>query len=158
MVGIAHDITDRVVAEAARQESEAQLRQSETQLRQQTQDLEHTVIQLQKAQTQLVQSEKMSSLGQMVAGIAHEINNPVGFIHGNLKHARDYIEDVLKLLELYRQQVPDATPDIQTLDRGDGFGVYPRGFAQITVFDGSGNNSYPRNCAIATQLFSLGRS
>ncbi|MGB3557004.1 MAG: PAS domain-containing protein, partial [Geitlerinemataceae cyanobacterium] len=101
VVGIAHDITDRVVAEAARQKI--------------TQDLENTVIQLQQAQTQLVQSEKMSSLGQMVAGIAHEINNPVGFIHGNLKHACDYIEDVLKLLELYRQQVPDATPDIQAL-------------------------------------------
>lgn len=115
VIGIAHDITARVLAEAARQKSEAQLRQSETQLRQQTQDLERTVLKLQQAQTQLVQSEKMSSLGQMVAGIAHEINNPVGFIHGNLKHACDYIEDVLKLLELYRQQVPDATPDIQAL-------------------------------------------
>jgi two-component system, NtrC family, sensor kinase len=108
VIGIAHDITARVLAEAARQTSEAQLRQ-------QTQDLERTVQKLQQAQTQLVQSEKMSSLGQMVAGIAHEINNPVGFIHGNLKHACNYIEDILKLLELYQQEVPDATPEIRSL-------------------------------------------
>lgn len=105
VIGIAHDITARVLAEEARQKSEAQLRQ-------QTHDLERTVLKLQQAQTQLVQSEKMSSLGQMVAGIAHEINNPVGFIHGNLKHASDYIKDILELLRLYQQDVPNPSPQI----------------------------------------------
>jgi two-component system, NtrC family, sensor kinase len=106
VIGIAHDINARVLAEEAGQKIEIQLRQ-------QTQDLERTVQELQQAQTQLVQSEKMSSLGQMVAGIAHEINNPVGFIHGNLKHACDYIGDILELLKLYQQQFPDGTPKIQ---------------------------------------------
>lgn len=105
VIGIAHDITARVLAEEARQKSEAQLRQ-------QTHDLERTVLKLQQAQTQLVQSEKMSSLGQMVAGIAHEINNPVGFIHGNLKHACDYIKDILELLMLYQQEFPNPSRKI----------------------------------------------
>ncbi|MGK7901994.1 MAG: response regulator [Hormoscilla sp.] len=59
-----------------------------------------THVQLRKAQMQLVQSEKMSSLGQLVAGVAHEINNPANFIHGNLFHARQYTEELLEFLEL----------------------------------------------------------
>ena len=77
------------------------------------QELERALGELQHAQTQLVQSEKMSSLGQLVAGIAHEINNPVSFIYGNVDHATDYIEDLLRLLELYRTTYPQPTADIQ---------------------------------------------
>jgi PAS domain S-box-containing protein len=95
IVGIAHDVTDRVLAETALQKSEAQLRQ-------QAKDLEKALQDLQQAQARLLQSEKMSSLGQMVAGIAHEINNPVSFIHGNLMHAKNYIQDLLTLIELYQ--------------------------------------------------------
>ncbi len=81
----------------------------------QAQQLQDTLEELQQAQAQLVQSEKMSSLGQMVAGIAHEINNPVNFINGNLDHARTYTQDLLELIHLYRQQYPQASLDIETL-------------------------------------------
>nr|WP_322664388.1 histidine kinase dimerization/phospho-acceptor domain-containing protein [Dendronalium sp. ChiSLP03b]MDZ8208101.1 histidine kinase dimerization/phospho-acceptor domain-containing protein [Dendronalium sp. ChiSLP03b] len=80
------DISDRKQAEAA-------LQQSETELRQKSQDLEQTLKELQTMQLQLVQNEKMSALGNLVAGVAHEINNPVGFIAGNIEPAKDYIKD-----------------------------------------------------------------
>ena len=76
------------------------------------QELEKLLVKFQRTQTQLIQSEKMSSLGQMVAGVAHEINNPVGFIHGNITHAREYMEDLLSLLELYQHHYPQPHPDI----------------------------------------------
>ncbi|PSB13871.1 two-component sensor histidine kinase [filamentous cyanobacterium CCP2] len=66
-----------------------------------------------ETQTQLIQTEKMSSLGQMVAGIAHEINNPVNFIYGNLNYVNTYTEDLLKLIRLYQQHYPQANPEIQ---------------------------------------------
>lgn len=79
-----------------------------------TQELQQALDHLRQAQSQLVQAEKMSSLGQLVAGVAHEINNPVNFIHGNLIHANQYIQDLLELLTLYDRQYPDSTLDIQT--------------------------------------------
>jgi light-regulated signal transduction histidine kinase (bacteriophytochrome) len=65
--------------------------------------LEHTLHYLQQTQAQLIQNEKMSSLGQLVAGVAHEINNPVSFIYGNLCHAMEYTDDILELLSLYQK-------------------------------------------------------
>lgn len=62
---------------------------------------------LQEAQTQIMQQEKMSALGHLVAGIAHEINNPLGYITGNLEITQDYIQDLLALISLYQQQIPD---------------------------------------------------
>ncbi|MBW4693280.1 MAG: HAMP domain-containing histidine kinase [Lyngbya sp. HA4199-MV5] len=78
------------------------------------QELERLLVE-QKATTtqQLIQSEKMSSLGQMVAGVAHEINNPVNFIYGNLSHAQDYLDDVLKLVETYELAVPQPPIAVQ---------------------------------------------
>lgn len=73
--------------------------------RQQSIDLQAALTQLQQAQTHLIQSEKMSSLGQLVAGIAHEINNPVNFIHGNLSHATQYAKDLMQLLRLYHARL-----------------------------------------------------
>ncbi|MGF1460169.1 MAG: ATP-binding protein [Leptolyngbyaceae cyanobacterium] len=67
---------------------------------------------LQQTQTQLVQTEKMSGLGQMVAGIAHEINNPVNFIYGNIPHITEYLDDLTDLLTLYRQHYPNPNPEI----------------------------------------------
>ncbi|WP_293302722.1 MULTISPECIES: ATP-binding protein [unclassified Microcoleus] len=83
----------------------------------QTQDqvklLNSALDELKKTQTHLVQSEKMSSLGQMVAGIAHEINNPVNFISANLPHTTKYTKDLLDLVSLYKQTFPEVTPEIE---------------------------------------------
>ncbi|HEY9880669.1 MAG TPA: ATP-binding protein, partial [Leptolyngbyaceae cyanobacterium] len=95
-----------------RKQAELALAESEGQLRQRTQALEATLQELQQTQMQLIQSEKMSSLGQLVAGVAHEINNPVNFIYGNLNHARNYIEDLLSLLKCYQTHYPDLPPEI----------------------------------------------
>jgi signal transduction histidine kinase len=89
-----------------RQRVEEALRGSNHRLRQ-------TLQQLRNTQSQLIQTEKMSSLGQLVAGVAHEINNPVNFIHGNLPHISRYVEELLDLLSLYQQHYPDPAPAIQ---------------------------------------------
>jgi signal transduction histidine kinase/L-asparagine transporter-like permease len=78
-----------------------------------TTELQMTLQRLQQTQLQLVQQEKMSSLGQLVAGVAHEINNPVNFIHGNVEFATDYIQDLLELLHLYETHYPQPQPEIQ---------------------------------------------
>ncbi len=72
--------------------------------------LQQTLEELQRTQVQLIQSEKMSSLGQMVAGIAHEINNPINFIHGNISHASEYVQDLLHLVAIYQQEYPRPSP------------------------------------------------
>lgn len=90
-----------------------QLRESEAQLTQQAQNLQQAFQELKSLQLKLVQSEKMSSLGQLVAGVAHEINNPVGFIHGNLGHVQTYSQDLLSLVELYQKHYPNPIVEIQ---------------------------------------------
>jgi len=95
------------------EERTLQLQEKNSLLREQAIQLELTLKELQATQTQLIQTEKMSSLGQMVAGIAHEINNPINFIYGNLTPASDYFHDLLGLLNLYQEQLPNATPEIQ---------------------------------------------
>ncbi len=79
---------------------------------QQAQQLGATLKELQRTQARLLQTEKMSSLGQVVAGVAHEINNPISFIHGNLTHIREYSEGILNLLELYQQTYVNPPPQI----------------------------------------------
>ncbi|MEH2085462.1 sensor histidine kinase [Nostoc sp.] len=79
---------------------------------QQAQELSKTLKELQNTQAQLIHTEKMSSLGQLVAGVAHEINNPANFIHANLNHASVYSQDILDLLKLYQQTYPNPTPEI----------------------------------------------
>ncbi|MCU0567282.1 MAG: response regulator [Oculatellaceae cyanobacterium Prado106] len=69
-------------------------------------------LKLRKAQMDLLQKEKMTSLGKVVAGVAHEINNPVNFIHGNLPHAQKYIHNLLRLIELYKKHHPQPIPEI----------------------------------------------
>lgn len=83
------------------------------QTRQQTQELAEMLNDLRQAQTQLIQTEKMSSLGQLVAGVAHEINNPVNFIYGNLMYVDEYAQDLLSLMRLYQKYHPEPVAEIE---------------------------------------------
>ncbi|AVH72132.1 ATP-binding sensor histidine kinase [Nostoc sp. 'Lobaria pulmonaria (5183) cyanobiont'] len=82
-------------------------------LNEKNQHLQAALEELQSTQSQLIQSEKMSSLGQMVAGIAHEINNPINFIHGNITHASDYVQQLLDLINIYQQQYPHPSAIVE---------------------------------------------
>lgn len=90
-----------------------QLTQRDRQIQHQLEELNQTLKKLQETQAYLVQSEKMSSLGQMIAGIAHEINNPVNFIHGNLTYVKQYTDDLLQVINLYETECPDISPEMQ---------------------------------------------
>ncbi|MCL1467962.1 response regulator [Argonema galeatum] len=96
-----------------RQEKEEELRQSEARWLQKAMQLELALQDLRQTQAQLIQTEKMSSLGQLVASVAHEINNPVNFIYGNLSHVSNYTDDLVALINLYRQRYLDSDPDIE---------------------------------------------
>ena len=85
----------------------------EQQVTERTAELTQALQQVQQSQIQLVQSEKMAALGQLVAGVAHEINNPVNFIYGNLNHIEEYIQIFLEFLELYQKNYPNPVDEIQ---------------------------------------------
>ncbi|WP_366839359.1 ATP-binding protein [Nostoc sp. LPT] len=87
--------------------------QAQQLLQQQKQQLEQALQELQTMQLQLVEGEKMSALGNLVAGVAHEINNPVGFIAGNIEPAKDYVKDLFSLINLYQKKFPNPGSDIQ---------------------------------------------
>ncbi|MDB9496558.1 ammonium transporter [Spirulina major CS-329] len=101
--GTFRDITERKQAEEAIRHKQHSVK------------LQRTLEELQRAQTQLIQSEKMSSVGQMVAGVAHEINNPVNFISGNLVYAKKYTEDLIQLIDRYQELFPEIPDDLQEL-------------------------------------------
>lgn len=106
VLAIVRDITDR-------KQMEADLRLSEIRERERALQLEKALRELQQTQVQLIQAEKMSGLGQMVAGIAHEINNPINFIYGNILHSGEYVKNILKLLEIYAEKYPEPEAEIQ---------------------------------------------
>ncbi|MCW6036652.1 PAS domain S-box protein [Spirulina subsalsa FACHB-351] len=100
-VGTLTDITER--------------KRAERDIKHKAQELEKALQELQQTQTRLIQSEKMSSLGQLVAGIAHEINNPVNFIYGNLEHIKTYATDLQEIVKTYQESYPEPTPEVQDI-------------------------------------------
>ncbi len=120
-----HELTRSLTAQNQQlQQENANRLAAEQALQQLTQELEQRVQErtaalsgalhnLQQAQVQLVQQEKLSALGQLVAGIAHEINNPVNFIHGNLNHAQSYVKDLLETLNQYQQLYPHPVEELK---------------------------------------------
>ncbi len=101
-----------------RRDSEAALRRSEQQLRQQTAELSQAFQDLRQVQLQLIQAEKLSILGEMLAGVAHEINNPLGCIQGSLPQAQQGVEELLELVDLYQHYYPEPVDPIRRrLDR-----------------------------------------
>lgn len=106
-------VTNQLAIALDQAEIYSQTRQVAFHAQAQAEQLEQALQQLQKTQAHLIQTEKMSSLGQMVAGVAHEINNPINFIHGNISYSSDYALNLLDLVELYQKYYPKPAPEIQ---------------------------------------------
>ncbi|MBD6616165.1 HAMP domain-containing histidine kinase [Komarekiella sp. 'clone 1'] len=125
----------RKIAQAAlektNQELETIVEKRTQELSKKNMQLQQTLQELQKTQVQLIQTEKMSSLGQMIAGIAHEMNNPVSFVYGNLVHTQKYTYDLLKLVELYQQNYPNPPQSIQAEIEATDLDFLSQDFAQL---------------------------
>ncbi|MEG3935070.1 GAF domain-containing protein [Microcoleus sp. T3_B1] len=110
-------VVDQLAIAIDQAELYAQTRAAALAAQTQARQLTETLQQLQQKEAQLIQNEKMSSLGQMVAGVAHEINNPVNFIYGNLTYCKQYMKNLLDLLHLYQKHYPEPCPEI--LDKNE---------------------------------------
>jgi two-component system, NtrC family, sensor kinase len=110
-------VVDQLAIAIDQAELYAQTRAAALAAQTQARQLTETLQSLQQKEAQLIQNEKMSSLGQMVAGVAHEINNPVNFIYGNLTYCEQYIKDLLDLLRLYQKHYPEPCEEI--LDKSE---------------------------------------
>jgi two-component system, NtrC family, sensor kinase len=107
------EIVERKQIEVALRKSEAEKIKLIASLQEKAAILAQTIQDLQTTQAQLIQTEKMSSLGQLVAGIAHEINNPINFIYANLTYVKDYTNKLLNIIKLYQEIYPDPQPQIK---------------------------------------------
>ncbi|MEO1093393.1 MAG: ATP-binding protein [Cyanobacteria bacterium J06638_28] len=111
------DITERKQAatflKQTNEDLESRVQQRTQELTQANHDLAAALQQLQQAQGRLIQQERMSALGQLVAGVAHEINNPINFIQGNIVYIQNYVQDLLRLFEQYQRCYPSPMADIQ---------------------------------------------
>ena len=107
------------------------------------------------AQTQLIQSEKMSALGQLIAGVAHEINNPVGYITGNIEIAEEYLQDLIELLNLYQEQFSDPGPEISKKMQDIGLDALVN---DMPLLISSMREGTDRICLLSTSLRTFSRS
>ena len=115
-----HLMIRRLQQDLATQNTQLQIeiearKQIELELRQKRDRLEQALRDLNRAQVQLIQTEKMSSLGQLVAGVTHEINNPINFIQGNLLHTAHYTHQILNLLSQYQTACPEPPDELKAL-------------------------------------------
>ncbi len=112
-VDLLRDVADQLAIAIDQAELYRQARAAAHDATAKAEQLSQALQDLQQTQSQLIQAEKMSSLGQLVAGVAHEINNPVSFIFGNLKPAREYAQELLELLQIYQQEYPHPSQALQ---------------------------------------------
>ncbi|VXD15113.1 Multi-sensor Signal Transduction Histidine Kinase [Planktothrix serta PCC 8927] len=109
---ILQQLADQAAIAIAQTELYEQSRRAAQNEQAKAEQLTQTLNELQKTQTQLIQTEKMLSLGRLVAGMAHEINNPINFIYGNLMYASEYSQYLLNLIQLYQQHYPYPNSEI----------------------------------------------
>ncbi|MDF0555463.1 PAS domain S-box protein [Kamptonema sp. UHCC 0994] len=114
-VELLHAVVDQLAIAIDQAELYAQTRAAALAAQTQAFHLSDALQNLQQKEAQLIQNEKMSSLGQMVAGVAHEINNPVNFIYGNLTYCEDYVKDILQVLHIYQKHYPNPIPEVEAL-------------------------------------------
>lgn len=96
-------------------QNQINLRLLQTKLQEKNFLLQNALDDLKAAQVQQIQNEKMVALGQLVAGIAHEVNNPISFIYGNLEYVGQYVQELVSIISLYQQEYPQSTPKIDQI-------------------------------------------
>lgn len=150
---LAREAVQREAAQGALEERHRALHESERRLHQKTTELEQTLNRLRDTQSQLIHTEKMSSLGRLVGGLAHEINNPVNFIHGNLVHAQSHAQDLLTAIAAYRSRIPEPDPDLLDLEAELDIDFIERDFLKLLHSMGEGSRRI-RQLVMALRTFS----